>query len=479
MSIPLNKLLIRNCKYLVTRPGSIEGIIQDGAVYVEGPEIISVGKSSQLEALYSSQPGLDILDASNKAVLPGLVDAHNHVGEVHTLLVEGWLDTPITGIIDAMDRIYWPAYNWLTEESAYDLTLFGLLHVLKHGATTHADAMIFPEAIYRASLKAHARTVIQPQMITSVQLPDAKDENEYLAHTEAAIRNYHRSANDMVHVAVHPCAIYNCHEDFLIKAMDLARAYDVQFVTHIAESPDEMHRQEQVYQAGGGLIRHLRHLDLLGSHTTLFHGTLLTEPDIDILAQTGTSLVHCPSTNAWFGYCAYLPYMLQAGLSVGLGTDCVTHNMFNVMFSVMQHHNIMPRQLRRVDPEKIFELATLGSARVLGLDNTIGSLVPGKKADIITLDLENNSSLFPLSPQVFYSMLALNGAGSQACDVLIDGVFVRRDAQFTFLDEPAIIARAQRWCDKFGFDYHHMQQAHQPMFTRIHPEFQPGKRRLS
>jgi cytosine/adenosine deaminase-related metal-dependent hydrolase len=153
--------------------------------------------------------------------------------------------------------------------------------------------------------------------------------------------------------------------------------------------------------------------------------------------------------------------------------------MFNVIFSVMQHHNIMLRDLRRVNPGKIFELATLGGANVLGLQDEIGSLEPGKKADIITLDLKNNSSLFPLSPQVFYSMLALNGAGSEACDVLVNGVFVRRDREFTLLHEAAIIARARQWCDKFSLDYQRMKQANQPMFHRIHEEFQPAMWRKS
>lgn len=471
----MNKILIRNCQYLVTLPGSIDGIIEDGAVYIEGSSILAVGKSSQLEAQYGQQPGMDILDGHAKAVMPGLVDAHNHIGEVHTLLVPGWLETPITGIIDAMDRMYWPAYNWLTEQSAYDLTLFGLLNVLKHGATTHADAMIFPDAIYRASLEARARTYIQPQMLSSVQLSDATDEQEYLAHAESAIRNFNQAGDGLIHVDVHPSAIYNCSEALLVKGMDLACKYGVHFVTHIAESPDEMDRQEEIYSHHGGLIHYLRSMDLLGPQTILFHGTLLKERDIDVLAETSTALVHCPSTNAWFGYCAYLPYMLQAGLRIGLGTDCVTHNMFNVMFSVLQHHNIMPRHLRGVDPMDIFKLATLGGARLLGLDDQVGSLEPGKKADLITLDLKDNTNLFPLSPQVFYSMLALNGAGSEACDVLIDGVFVRRNSEFTFLDESAIIARARQWCDKFSLDYCRMKGAHQPMFRRLYQEFQYPK----
>jgi cytosine/adenosine deaminase-related metal-dependent hydrolase len=113
-------------------------------------------------------------------------------------------------------------------------------------------------------------------------------------------------------------------------------------------------------------------------------------------------------------------------------------------------------------------------AGVLGLEDEIGSIEPGKKADIITLDLNCNSGMFPLSPQVFYSILALNGAGSTACDVLIDGTFVRRNAEFTTLDEEAIIAHAREWCEKFGNYYRDCLERQQPMFRRVYPEFQPA-----
>ncbi len=468
----MNKILIHNCRYLVTRPGSIDGIIEDGAVYIEGSQIVAVGKTQDITGKYSGQPGVDILDAHTKVVLPGLVDAHNHVGEVHTLLVPGWLDTPIRGIFDAMLRMYWPAYNWLSEQSTYDLTLFGLMHLLKHGVTTHTDAMIFPEAIYRASSDAKVRTIIYPQMVSDVQLADAHDELEYLAHTEAAIQDYHDTAGGLIQVGVHPSAMFNCSELLLERSLDLTQKYGVQLVTHLAESPEEMASHAKVFSKVGGVVGYMHRKGLLGPHTVIFHGTMLNQVDIDLLAETGTALVHCPATNAWFGHCAYLPYMLKAGVRVGLGTDCITHNMFSVMNSVLQHHNIMPKELRGVEPARIFELAILGGARVLGMEDSIGSLEPGKKADLITLDLHDNSSLFPLSRQVFYDMLTLNGAGSEACDVLVDGVFLRRDSKFTFLDEEVIIARAREWCDRFDQDYHRMQQTGQLMFHRILNEIQ-------
>ncbi len=413
-----------------------------------------------------------MVDASGKIVLPGLVDAHNHVGEAHALLIPGWLRTPVKGIVDALERMYWPADGWLTDESAYDLTLLGLLNMIKHGVTTHANASALPDAVYRASVEAGVRAVIHPQMVTSVEL-HGMGEQAHLAKTEEVIRQYHNTHNGRIRVGVHPNGTFNCTQHMLVKGMELAAQYDVHYAVHLAETPEEMESSNALWATEGGIVRHLCNWGLLSPRTVLFHGTLLNEAEIDVLAETDTALVHCPPTNAWFGYCAYLPYMLKAGLRVGIGTDCPTHDLFSVMLSVLQHHNIMPRALRGVDPAAIFELATLGGARVLGLADMIGSLEPGKRADVITIDLRHNSSLFPLSREVLFSILTLNGAGSVACDVMVDGVFVRRDGAFTWLDEEAILARACEWCQRFSADYQSSKRTGRLFFIRVHREFQP------
>jgi cytosine/adenosine deaminase-related metal-dependent hydrolase len=431
-----------------------------------------VGDSADLEARYQYTPDLEIVDGQDKLVLPGLVDAHNHLGETHSLLIEGLLERPIQGIVDAVQRIYWPAYSWLTEESAYDLTLFGLLNVIKHGATTHADAMIFPEAMARASLQARARTIIHPQMLSSFVMPDALGDEQYLAQTEMTIRNYHNLMDGLIRVGVHPNAAFNCSKKLLVKGMELAQKYGVQFAIHIAESSDEIDQANAAWAADGGLVGYLENLGLLGRQTLLFHGSLLNEAEIDRLAEADTALVHCPATNAWFGYCAYLPCMIKAGMRVGLGTDCVTHNLFSVLLSVLQHHNIMPRPRRGLPGWKIFELATLGGARALGMEDQIGSLEPGKRADLITIDLHQNTSLFPLSAESLFDRLALNAAGSEACDVMIDGVFIRRHGAFTFLDEEAIIGRAKALCNQFGQDYRAARQSGRELAHRVQADFQ-------
>jgi len=466
----MGKVLFHNCRYLITgAPGT--GVILEGDdLLIEDAQIKAIGSPTDVKNHYSHADNLETLDCANKIVMPGLVDAHNHVGEAHALLVEGWLDTPLSGISDALDRVYWPADGWLTGESAYDLTLFGLLNMLKHGVTTHANASPLPHAVYRASVEAGLRTVIHPQMVTSVEL-HGMDERAHLATAEEVIQRYHNTHDGRIRVGIHPNCTFNCSQSLLIRSMALADEYDVQFAIHYAETPEEVESSNALWASEGGLVQHFFNAGLLSRRTIIFHGTLLNETEIDLLRETDTALVHCPATNAWFGNCAYLPYMLRAGLRIGLGTDMPTHNIFNVMFSVLQHQAIMPRELRGIEPAKIFELATLGGAQVLGLAGEIGTLEPGKRADVVTIDLSHNSSLFPLNRQVLLAMLATNGAGTQVADSMVNGDFLIRDGAFTHLDEEAIIGRAQEWCDKFSAYYLDNKQHNKPMVKRVHDDF--------
>ena len=467
----MEKVLFKNCRFLISQPTPFGGILEDGAVYVEGPIIKAIGPSADIEKAYAGQEGVHILDCKNKIVMPGLVDSHNHIGEAHMFLMFGWLTSPLTGIVDTAIRVLWPAYNWLTEEAVYDLTLVGLVNLLKHGTTTYANAFPFPDAVYKASAYAKMRSVMHVQMITSVNLPDAQNEEEYLALTEHAIKSYHNTMDGLIQVGVHPSATYNCTQNMLIKGMELAEEYDVQYATHVAEAPDEKARADATWADEGGQIQHLKNIGLMQERTLFFHGAVLNEPEIDLVAETGVAIAHNPPTNAILGNCAYLPYMLEAGVKVGLGTDLPTHNLFNVMLSVSQWHSIMPREKRGLLPWVPFELATLGSARALRLEEKIGTLEVGKRADIVTIDLNRNTSLYPLNVGNLLTFMAANGPGTEVTDAMVDGVFLRRDNEFTIFDEEAIIAKANEWCDKFTFDYFKAQETGDPMFNRVHEEY--------
>ena len=467
----MNKVLYKNCRYLIKKASPEGGILENGAVYVEGPVIKAVGPSDDIERIATDE-NTEVLDCRDKIVMPGLIDSHNHVGEYHQFLILGlssW--KPVRGIIDVLHHYVWPAWTWLTEESTYDLTLLGIVNLLKHGTTTTANAFHFPDAVFKAAEYSGMRMVIQPQMVTAYEMADGLDEKGYLAQTEEAIRNYHNSLDGRITVDVHTSWPWNCTESMSVKAMALAEKYDVQFATHLFEAPDEKRLSNELCASDGGAIQYLLNIGLINERSVFFHCTQLNEKEIDILAEAGSAITHCPTNNARKGDCAYVPYMLDAGIRVGLATDNPTGNLFKDMAAMSMFHNIMPREKRSVPVWVPLELATTGSARVLRMDDRTGTLEPGKRADIITVDLNRNTDLMPLNAGMLFYFLSINGPGTEATDVMVDGVFLRRDNEFTFLDEEAIIAGAEQWFEKFTDYYVKGQESEEPMIKLVHNEF--------
>ena len=292
-----------------------------------------------------------------------------------------------------------------------------------------------------------------------------------LAETEAVIKNYHNALDGLLTVGVHPSWPWNCTENLLIKGMDLAEKYDVQYATHLWEGPDEKRLANALWADDGGGIQHLNNIGLLNERSLLFHCAVMDEWEIDILAKAGCAIVHNPSNNARKGDCAYLPYMLKAGITVGLGTDNPTSNMFKEILIAYLIHNIMPRESRGTSPDVAISLATLGSAKALWLDNKIGTLEPGKHADIITIDINRSVGLLPLNKGNLFHFICYNGAGFQVTDAMVDGIFLRRNDEFTFLDEEAIYARAREWMEKYSRDFTQLLQENGSFYEKVHDEF--------
>ncbi|HML21942.1 MAG TPA: amidohydrolase family protein [Aggregatilinea sp.] len=463
----MKTMLIKNARFIVqSLPFNI---LENGAIYIEDSHIQAVGPTADL-AHY--EPMADVvIDASDKLVMPGLVDAHNHVGECHMFTLFGFLASPLTGIGDALDRVVWPAWCWIPEEAAYDLEMLGFMHLLKSGTTTVQDCFMWPDEAGRAAVDSGLRVENSPTLVTSLRLKDSKGPEDDLARTEAAIQKWHGAANGRVTYRVHASATYNCHEWFLKECAALANRYDVGFATHLAESVDESKRARSVWPEGE--VRRAYDLGLMGPKSLFFHSCVLNDEEMALYAETGSSAAHCPPTNSMLGNVAYVPKMMAMGVNVGLGTDMPTHDMFKAMLSVSQQHAIMPREMRGLMPWTPLEMATVNGARALNLQDEIGTLEPGKKADIITIDLSRNTRLFPLIPQVLSTFITVNGTGADVADVIVDGDLLMRDQQLVHLDEQAIMARAQGWADEFLAYYMDMVERGEPLIPYIHDEFQP------
>jgi 5-methylthioadenosine/S-adenosylhomocysteine deaminase len=173
------------------------------------------------------------------------------------------------------------------------------------------------------------------------------------------------------------------------------------------------------------------------------------------------------------GNVARVPKMLMEGVNVGIGTDMPIHDMFNVMRTVSQQHNIMPREIRGLTPWAPLEMATIGGARALNWQGEVGTLENGMKADIITLDLTCNTHMLPITREVLITYIIVNGSSRDVADVIVNGTPLMLDSKALHLDEDKIIERAEYWTKEFLAYYLDKREKGEALIPKVHEEFQP------
>jgi cytosine/adenosine deaminase-related metal-dependent hydrolase len=233
--------------------------------------------------------------------------------------------------------------------------------------------------------------------------------------------------------------------------MELAEQYDVGFATHLLESIPDRYLSDTQFASYGGMVGYLKQKDLLQPRSLFFHCDQVNREEAEIFAEAGCAISHNPQSNATYhGSVADVPSLLEAGVTVGMGTDMPAANMFDNMYTAFIVNSIVPPNHERLlDPSVPVRLATMGSAKAQRLDDKIGSIEAGKRADIITVDLSRNTSMYPLNAGNLLFWMISQGAGTVVDDSMVDGTFLRRNGEFTFLDEEAIIAHSDEWLSNF------------------------------
>lgn len=473
----MTRTFFKDCRYLIARPDRRE-VIRGGGVLVEGTDILAVGASADVAQI--ADTGVhDVVDCSGKIVMPGFVNGHNHSPwSVINLVVSasstsGVMPPQPSDLIALIEETVLAPMAWFDADNTYDLAMCGLMDQLRHGTTTTADANNVPSALYRAARDSGIRSVVQPQMLTSIMI-EGLDAQGYLAQAEQCIRDYHIGGVDRVTVAVHPSWPWNCSADLLVAGMDLAKRYDVQFATHLYELEEEKRRANEIWADRGGALGYLDDLGLLDPRSIFFHGIELDRADIAFLAEKGCALVHNPELNAeLFARVANVPAWLESGIDISLGTD---YGQFD-MFTAMKLAGLLPQMVHggaAIDPWTLIQMATIRGAKAMRLDHKVGSLEVGKRADIITIDLRRNSGLVPLcdDPDWLAAMITRQSTRTEVVDCMVDGALLRRDGAFTMLDEEEITGKAQDWCLKFVSDYGQMVQGGTPWHQKGHPMFE-------
>lgn len=412
--------------------------IEKGALAIAGGRIAAVGSKEEVEAFYHAP---QIMNAHGGLIMPGLVNGHTHLpmsffrGLADDLSLDVWLK----------EYIFPAEKKWVNEGFVYWGTLLSLAELIRSGTTTVGDGYFFEEEVARAVEKAGLRALLG-QGILDFPSPDSPSPEEALKKIQAFIQQYQHSP--LIHPVLFPHTVYTCSPSLLLRCSELAGRYGVPMVIHLAETRSEVEEVGRRY--GKSPVLHLEGLGLLSSSLIACHCVWLGEEEMDLLALRGVRVVHNPESNMKLASgVAPVPELLARGVRVGLGTDgsCSNNNLdlFQEMDVAAKLHKV-----HRLDPtvmpsSVVLEMATLGGARVLGLEKEVGSLEVGKKADVIVVEL-SRPHLQPVYNVV--SHLVYSATGADVRDVVIDGKLVMENRKLLTLDEEEILAKAKEWRDK-------------------------------
>lgn len=403
-------MLLEDIRFLVTQDEE-RRILTDVDLLVEDGRIDEIGEDL-------SAPG-ERIDCSGKAVMPGLVNSHTHAamtvfrGVSDSKLLQGWLEEEIL-----------PREDRLEGEDIYFGTLMGIAEMFLTGTTCFNDMYLMEGEVARAVDHAGVRAVL------SYGMTDEHGMREPLEEVERLITGY--KDHDLIEPAVGPHAPYTCSTEFLRKAGETAEEHDVPLHIHLSETEEE---NERILEAEGKTpAEYLDSLGLLGPRTVAAHCTHLNGADIEILEERGAGVAHNPAANLKLGS-GIAPVPGLEGVDVGLGTDGMASNNNHNLFEEMKFASLVQKleDPREMSAQKVLDMATIDGARVLGLEDRIGSLEEGKRADILTVEL-SSPELSPVNkPEDLISHLVFSFSGNVS-DTMVEGDLKVRDGELTELD---------------------------------------------
>jgi 5-methylthioadenosine/S-adenosylhomocysteine deaminase len=409
-------------------------VIADGAVAIAGGRILAVGPAAEVEAAYR---GKEVLDAGGGIVLPGLINAHTHAPMV---LFRGIADD--LRLMDWLQKYIFPAEaKNVTAEFVRAGTRLAALEMIHSGTTTFVDMYYFEDQVAEAAKEAGMRAVAG-ETIIGFPAPDNKTVADALNYTERFLKRW--AGDPLIVAAVAPHSTYLVDPDTLRASRALADRYGAPILIHLSESADEQAQVKERYKKTP--TEHLRDLGILRKGLLGAHGIWLTAGDRAILKEAGAGVAHCPQSNMKISSGpAPVREMLAEGLRLGLGTDGAASNNDLDMFEEMLTAALLAKHVSG-DPTvapaaAVLEMATLGGARALAMEDRLGSLEAGKKADLIVVDLAA-PRLHPLYDPVSHLVYAAKGADVR--HVVVEGKVVMRDRKVLTLDEPAVLAEAER-----------------------------------
>lgn len=416
------------------------GFLENYSVAVMGGRVKDVLPTGDAHRIYSAKVHRVL---RNHALIPGFVNGHTHAA---MSLMRGMADD--LPLMKWLSEHVWPAEKLhLGREFVYDGTRLACAEMLKGGTTTFNDMYFYPEAAARAVKEAGMRAAIG-MVVLDFSTPYAADCDDYLSKGLEARDAYGTDPELSFFFAPH--APYTVSDKSFSKVLTYAEELDLPIHIHLNETLDEV--KESIGKHNMGPVSRLSRLGLLGPNLIAVHMVHARLDEIEMLAREGCHVVHCPTSNLKLasGF-APVVEMIDAGINVALGTDGAASNNRSDMLSEMRLAALLAKgrsgNAQSLPAMQALEMATLNGARALGLEHEIGSLVPGKVADMAAVEL-SGAELSPIYDPVSHLVYCIGR--EHVSHVWVGGEIRIDEGDFVSLDEAALVTKAAWWKEKIA-----------------------------
>lgn len=432
-----NKLevdLLIHAKWLI--PVVPEGtVLEDHCIAIRDKKIVAIQSSASGEKTISANR---IVRLPSHAIIPGLINAHGHSAM-----------SLFRGIADDIPLKQWLEQNIWPLESKFVSAQFvrqgadlAIAEMIRGGTTCFADMYFYPDEVAKSAIEAKIRVQLASPVLDFPTIW-AQDADEYIAKATQLHDDYRNS--ELVHTAFGPHAPYTVSDAPMQKLSTLAEELDIPIHMHVHETAQEV--ADAVKIDGRRPLQRLAELGLVSPRLVCVHATDLIDAEIELLANYGAHLIHCPESNLKLasGFCE-VGKLLSHGVNVGLGTDGSASNNDLDMFSEMRTAALLAKTVAgdasALPAQQALEMATINGARALGMDSLIGSLETGKYADITAINLDSLNSMPLYNP---LSQLVYATQASQVSHVWCAGELLLEEGQLKTLDRQLIETTTHAW----------------------------------
>lgn len=378
-----------------------------------------------------------IIDCTGRVVMPGFINAHTHLpmSLVRGIADDLRLDVWLYGYIFPIEK------NFVNKEFCRWGSLLSALEMIKSGTTCFVDMYYYEDVIAGAASEIGMRGICG-ETVLKFPSPDAVSYDIGFKYARAFIEEWH--GHRLITPAIAPHAPYTCTPEILKEARKIAEDYNIPVLIHVSETAFEVENARKEW--GMSPVKYLESLGLFEVKTIAAHCVHINDEDMNILARYKVGVAHNPTSNLKLASgIAPVASMIEKGIDVALGTDGAGSNNDHDMVEEMRLAALLPKGILYnptiVPAKKVIRMATIEGARAIGLDDIIGSIEVGKRADIITIDFSgvHNLPQYDILPDSVYSRIVYAAKSTDVNDVIIDGKVIMLDRKILTMDEEYIL----------------------------------------